>query len=138
MHRTLSAAEAASLPEDVIVSVEGISRALPPPYKGVPRWLARVLPKSGLAGRTGQEVEDLLMDDEDEDEDDDDDTTHEPDDAAPESEILVLESDGRLLPFASVSPLAQALDRQLMFRRLHVATEWRDVADEAVRRTLGK
>jgi ABC-type polysaccharide/polyol phosphate transport system ATPase subunit len=72
MHRTLSAAEAASLPEDVIVSVEGISRALPPPFKGVPRWLARFLPKSGLAGRTGQEVEDLLMDDEDEDEDDDD------------------------------------------------------------------
>lgn len=72
MHRTLSAAEAASLPEDVIVSVEGISRALPPPYKGVPRWLARFLPKSGLAGRTGQEIEDLLMDDEDEDEIEDD------------------------------------------------------------------
>jgi ABC-type polysaccharide/polyol phosphate transport system ATPase subunit len=72
VHRTLSAAEAAALPEDVIVSVEGISRALPPPYKGVPRWLARFLPKSGLAGRTGQEIEDLLMDDEDQDEDDDD------------------------------------------------------------------
>ena len=72
MHRTLSANEAAALPDDVIVSVQGISRALPPPYKGVPRWLGRVLPKSGLAGRTGQEVEDLLMDDEDEDEDDDD------------------------------------------------------------------
>jgi ABC-type polysaccharide/polyol phosphate transport system ATPase subunit len=72
MHRTLSTAEATALPEDVIVSVEGISRALPPPYKGVPRWLARFLPKSGLAGRTGQEIEDLLMDDEDEDEDDDD------------------------------------------------------------------
>jgi ABC-type polysaccharide/polyol phosphate transport system ATPase subunit len=72
VHRTLSAAEAVTLPDDVVVSVEGISRALPPPYKGVPRWLARVLPKSGLAGRTGQEVEDLLMDDEDEDEDEDD------------------------------------------------------------------
>ena len=72
MHRTLSTAEAASLPDDVIVSVEGITRAAPPPFKGVPRWLARVLPKSGLAGRTGQEIEDLMMDDEDEDEDDDD------------------------------------------------------------------
>jgi ABC-type polysaccharide/polyol phosphate transport system ATPase subunit len=72
MRRVLSAAEAASLPEDVMLSVEGISRALPPPMKDLPRWLARFLPKSGLAGRTGPEIEDLLMDDEDEDEDDDD------------------------------------------------------------------
>ena len=72
MHRTLSTAEAAALPDDVIVSVEGITRAAPPPFKGVPRWLARCLPKSGLAGRTGQEIEDLMMDDEDQDEDDDD------------------------------------------------------------------
>jgi ABC-type polysaccharide/polyol phosphate transport system ATPase subunit len=73
VHRTLPAAEAASLPEDLIVSVEGISRALPPPYKAVPRWIARVLPKSGLAGRTGPEMQDLVMDDDDEDDDDDDD-----------------------------------------------------------------
>jgi ABC-type polysaccharide/polyol phosphate transport system ATPase subunit len=73
MHRTLPAAEAASLPEDLIVSVEGISRALPPPYKAVPRWIARVLPKSGLAGRTGPEMQDLVLDDDDQDDDDDDD-----------------------------------------------------------------
>jgi len=72
MRRVLSAAEAASLPEDLLVSVDGISRALPPPMKGMPRWLARVLPKSGLAGRTGPELDDMLMDDDDEDDDDDD------------------------------------------------------------------
>jgi HD superfamily phosphohydrolase len=53
-----------------------------------------------------------------------------------DGEILVLEQDGRLVPFASVSPLAAALDRQLMFRRLHVSGDWRDIADEAVRRAL--
>jgi homopolymeric O-antigen transport system ATP-binding protein len=63
MRRSLSAAEIARLPDDVIVSVEGITRALPPPMKAVPRWLARFLPKSGLAGRTGT-VDDYLLDDE--------------------------------------------------------------------------
>ena len=53
-----------------------------------------------------------------------------------ETEILVQESDGRLVPFASVSPLAQALDRQLFFRRLHVSSEYRDVAEDAVRQML--
>jgi lipopolysaccharide transport system ATP-binding protein len=72
MRRVLSATEAASLPEDLLISVDGISRALPPPMKGMPRWLARVLPKSGLAGRTGPELDDMLMDDDDEDDDDDD------------------------------------------------------------------
>jgi hypothetical protein len=55
-----------------------------------------------------------------------------------DGEILVLESDGRLVPFTSVSPLAAALDRQLMFRRLHVSGDWRDIADDAVRRALAK
>src|SRR5205823_6085317 len=36
-------------------------------------------------------------------------------------EILVRRQDGRLMPFTSLSPLPQALSRQLMFRRLHVA-----------------
>jgi ABC-type polysaccharide/polyol phosphate transport system ATPase subunit len=71
MRRVLPAAEAAALPNDVIVSVEGVSRALPPPVKSLPRWLVRILPKSGLAGRTGETADDLLLDDEGLDEDDD-------------------------------------------------------------------
>jgi ABC-type polysaccharide/polyol phosphate transport system ATPase subunit len=72
MRRVLPASEAAALPDDVIVSVEGVSRALPPPVKSLPRWLVRVLPKSGLAGQSGETADDLLLDDEDQDEDDDD------------------------------------------------------------------
>jgi ABC-type polysaccharide/polyol phosphate transport system ATPase subunit len=69
MRRVLSAAEAAStLPDDVVVSVEGVSRALPPPIKPLPRWLVRVLPKSGLAGQSRDELDDVMMDDDDEDE----------------------------------------------------------------------
>jgi ABC-type polysaccharide/polyol phosphate transport system ATPase subunit len=72
MRRILSAAEASALPDDMIVSVQGISRALPPPIKPVPRWLARILPKSGLAGRKGQEIDDLMLDEDDDVDDDDD------------------------------------------------------------------
>jgi hypothetical protein len=50
-------------------------------------------------------------------------------------EILVRMHDGTLKEFASISPLSQALNRQLMFRRLHVAPRWRDLAEEVVRRT---
>jgi ABC-type polysaccharide/polyol phosphate transport system ATPase subunit len=71
MRRVLSAAEAAALPDDVIVSVEGVSRALPPPVKSLPRWLVRILPKSGLAGQPGQTADDVLLDEEDQDEDED-------------------------------------------------------------------
>jgi hypothetical protein len=49
-----------------------------------------------------------------------------------EAEIAVLRSDGSLTSLAQVSPLTEALDRQLMFRRLHVAPQWRDVAERAV------
>jgi hypothetical protein len=37
------------------------------------------------------------------------------------------------MPFAALSPLTQSLNRQLMFRRLHVAPAWRRVVEEAVR-----
>lgn len=50
-----------------------------------------------------------------------------------ELEIAVLRPDGSLTSFAQVSPLTDALNRQLMFRRLHVAAQWRDVADRAIR-----
>ena len=34
--------------------------------------------------------------------------------------------DGKPIPFGQVSPMSQVLARQLMFRRLHIAPQWRD------------
>jgi HD superfamily phosphohydrolase len=42
-------------------------------------------------------------------------------------EILVKKKDGSVSTFAENSPLVDALNRQLMFRRIHVAEEFRDV-----------
>jgi len=53
------------------------------------------------------------------------------------SEILVLDRTGTLTPIGELSPLTQSLNRQLMFRRLHVAPQWRDVAARAVCGVLG-
>jgi uncharacterized protein len=41
-------------------------------------------------------------------------------------EIMVKLAEGRLMPFAALSGLPHALNRQLMFRRLHVAEAWRE------------
>jgi hypothetical protein len=49
------------------------------------------------------------------------------------NEILVLIDDAKLTTFGEVSPLSRALGKQLMFRRLHVAPQWRDNAVEVVR-----
>lgn len=48
------------------------------------------------------------------------------------AEIMVRDADGRLTPFAAVSPLTQSLNRELMFRRLHVAAPYRDAAARLV------
>ncbi|MDB5303353.1 MAG: superfamily phosphohydrolase [Phycisphaerales bacterium] len=50
-----------------------------------------------------------------------------------QSEILVRDPSGKLTPFAALSPLPDALNKQLMFRRLHVASAWRDVAAGALK-----
>jgi HD superfamily phosphohydrolase len=63
--------------------------------------------------------------------------SYEPDQCGGANEILVLERDGKLTPFASLSPLTQSLNRQLMFRRLHVAPQWKDVVGRVVAETLG-
>src|SRR4051794_29564741 len=68
MRRLLSSVEAAALPADVLVRVEGVSRALPPSPKPTPRWLVRILPKSGLAGQPSGTVDDPYMDDDGDDE----------------------------------------------------------------------
>src|SRR5439155_3937483 len=50
------------------------------------------------------------------------------DGGAAESEILVRGRDGQLTPFGAVSPLSRVLSRQLLFRRLQIATQWADGA----------
>jgi HD superfamily phosphohydrolase len=50
----------------------------------------------------------------------------------PAKEILVMDPRGKLTPFGSISPLTLALNRQLMFRRLHVAAGWKAVVEQAV------
>jgi ABC-type polysaccharide/polyol phosphate transport system ATPase subunit len=58
-----------ALPPDVLLSVQGVSRAIVPQLPEIPRWLLRVLPKSGLAGRHGLGQEEIDEDEEDEDDD---------------------------------------------------------------------
>jgi hypothetical protein len=48
------------------------------------------------------------------------------------TDILICDPSGRSRTFSSLSPLTQALSRQLMFRRLHVAAEWRDRVAAAI------
>ena len=50
---------------------------------------------------------------------------------AGDGEIQVLTRDGQLAPFTSISPMTHALNRQLMFRRIHVAAQWRDVVENS-------
>ena len=57
------------------------------------------------------------------------------DDSGGANEILVRAEDGKLTPFGEISPVSGVLGKQLMFRRLHVAAQWRDKA-EAVARSM--
>jgi uncharacterized protein len=59
--------------------------------------------------------------------------SYQPDQCGGANEIMVLGMNGESMPFAALSPLTQSLNRQLMFRRLHVAPAWRRVVEEAVR-----
>lgn len=47
--------------------------------------------------------------------------------------ITVREPDGSLVNLARISPLPEALNKQLVFRRLHVAPQWRETADRIAR-----
>jgi hypothetical protein len=51
----------------------------------------------------------------------------------PASDIPIQHPDGRVTSFAAISPLTTALSRQLMFRRLHVAPEYRSAVESAVK-----
>ena len=50
-----------------------------------------------------------------------------------DGQILIVAAAGPAKHFEEVSPMTQALNRQLMFRRLHVAPQWRDVVEARVR-----
>ncbi|MDP9175414.1 MAG: HD domain-containing protein [Planctomycetota bacterium] len=50
------------------------------------------------------------------------------------ADILVCDPTGRLASFATISPLTQALSRQLMFRRLHVSPAYSAGVREAIAR----
>jgi hypothetical protein len=49
------------------------------------------------------------------------------------SGILVKQRDGKLVDLSSISSMVDALNKQLWFRRLHVAPQWRELAEELVR-----
>jgi HD superfamily phosphohydrolase len=54
--------------------------------------------------------------------------------ASGDGEIMVLGREGKLRELSELSPLPGALNRRLMFRRIHVAPAWVDVARAAVDR----
>jgi HD superfamily phosphohydrolase len=50
------------------------------------------------------------------------------DEGCREDDILVRDDAGRLSSFGKVSPVSRVLSRQLLYRRLHIAPQWRDEA----------
>lgn len=57
--------------------------------------------------------------------------------AAGASEIMVRDdAAGKLIPFASVSPLTAVLNQQLTFSRIHIAQRWRELVAKVVRDEL--
>ena len=59
--------------------------------------------------------------------------TYYPDHSSGSADILVRDPAGRLIRFGDLSPLTQALNRQLMFRRIHVADAYRDAVAARLR-----
>jgi uncharacterized protein len=51
----------------------------------------------------------------------------------PACDIPIQTRDGQLTSFAALSPLTPALSRQLMFRRIHVAAEYRAMVESAIK-----
>jgi HD superfamily phosphohydrolase len=58
--------------------------------------------------------------------------TFDRDDSIHAVDILVRAPAGELTPFSEISPLPRALNRRLMFRRIHVSAEYRNVAAAAL------
>lgn len=49
-------------------------------------------------------------------------------------ELLIRGTNGMPRSFADMSPLPQVLGRQLVFKRVHVAPRWREIAERAIKR----
>lgn len=62
------------LPLGVLLSVQGVSRDVIPRIPAPPKWLARFLPKSGIAGQTALAADDYVDEDDDDDDEEDDGT----------------------------------------------------------------
>jgi HD superfamily phosphohydrolase len=62
--------------------------------------------------------------------------TFDPGDPAGKEILVVYANGGKPVPLGAVSPMSQALNRQLMFRRVHVAAGYRAVADAAIKAHL--
>jgi HD superfamily phosphohydrolase len=58
--------------------------------------------------------------------------TYRPEGAQESDGIVVKDASGKLTRFSDISPLPQALNQHLMFRRLHVATAYRDLVAAAI------
>jgi HD superfamily phosphohydrolase len=57
--------------------------------------------------------------------------TYSPDDGAASEGIMIRDPAGKLTRFSLISPLPRALNERLMFRRIHVAAQYRDTAAAA-------
>jgi hypothetical protein len=62
---------------------------------------------------------------------------YEPERADRSSEIVVVESAGNVAHFATISPLTQALNSRLMFRRIHCKAEWVSMIRGLLERQVG-
>jgi HD superfamily phosphohydrolase len=64
--------------------------------------------------------------------------TQTPDDGSTfgDNDILVRDDAGRLTSFGQVSPISRVLNHQLVYRRLHIAPQWRDAAVKILRQMM--
>ena len=58
--------------------------------------------------------------------------THDPKSEEPSEEIMVLDPVSGSRRFGDVSPITQSLNRELMFRRIHVRRQWKETVLDAV------
>ena len=61
---------------------------------------------------------------------------YEPEQGDQSKEVVVIDSAGNVAHFASISPLTQALNRQLMFRRIHFKAQYQRVVHGVVQQVM--
>jgi HD superfamily phosphohydrolase len=52
---------------------------------------------------------------------------YQPEKGDPSNEVVVVDSSGAVVDFTTISPLTQALNQQLMFRRIHFKSQWSEL-----------